>query len=167
VRGWRRPQSRPRCTRRETRSSSRSASSEPWSRVLVPGCAQTPSAGCDRRLRRRRGLSVRPGPAARPVAEPDRGRPLRVRRGSHQLPLDEPERRNAIHGLTRWLEWSAAYCKVDRVTSSTPSTRPRGVSPAPSMREPPALHGSGVPGMPEMHVPCLPGGAYLRFQPIS
>jgi aldose 1-epimerase len=27
---------------------------------------------------------------------------------SHQLPLDEPERRNAIHGLTRWSAWSVA-----------------------------------------------------------
>jgi aldose 1-epimerase len=34
---------------------------------------------------------------------------------SHQLPLDEPERRNAIHGLTRWSEWSVAERAADRV----------------------------------------------------
>jgi len=34
---------------------------------------------------------------------------------SHQLPLDEPERRNAIHGLTRWSEWSVADRAADRV----------------------------------------------------
>ena len=34
---------------------------------------------------------------------------------SHQLPLDEPERRNAIHGLTRWSEWSVADRVADRV----------------------------------------------------
>jgi aldose 1-epimerase len=27
---------------------------------------------------------------------------------THQLPLDEPERRNAIHGLVRWSQWSVA-----------------------------------------------------------
>jgi aldose 1-epimerase len=27
---------------------------------------------------------------------------------AHQLPLDEPERRNAIHGLVRWSQWSVA-----------------------------------------------------------
>jgi aldose 1-epimerase len=34
---------------------------------------------------------------------------------SHQLPLDEPERRNAIHGLTRWSAWSVADRAADRV----------------------------------------------------
>ncbi len=34
---------------------------------------------------------------------------------SHQLPLDEPERRNAIHGLTRWSEWRVAERAADRV----------------------------------------------------
>ena len=34
---------------------------------------------------------------------------------SHQLPLDEPERRNAIHGLTRWAHWSVADRAADRV----------------------------------------------------
>jgi aldose 1-epimerase len=34
---------------------------------------------------------------------------------SHQLPLDEPERRNAIHGLTRWSEWSVVDRGADRV----------------------------------------------------
>jgi aldose 1-epimerase len=32
-----------------------------------------------------------------------------------QLPLDEPERRNAIHGLTRWSHWSVADLAADRV----------------------------------------------------
>jgi len=26
----------------------------------------------------------------------------------HQLPLNEPEHRNAIHGLVRWVAWTAA-----------------------------------------------------------
>jgi aldose 1-epimerase len=34
---------------------------------------------------------------------------------SHQLPLDEPERRNAIHGLTRWSAWTVADRGADRV----------------------------------------------------
>jgi aldose 1-epimerase len=34
---------------------------------------------------------------------------------SYQLPLDEPERRNAIHGLTRWSEWAVADRAADRV----------------------------------------------------
>jgi aldose 1-epimerase len=34
---------------------------------------------------------------------------------SHQLPLDEPERRNAIHGLTRWSDWSVADRAAGRV----------------------------------------------------
>jgi aldose 1-epimerase len=34
---------------------------------------------------------------------------------SHQLPLDEPERRNAIHGLTRWSAWSVADRAANRV----------------------------------------------------
>jgi aldose 1-epimerase len=32
-----------------------------------------------------------------------------------QLPFDEPERRNAIHGLTRWSHWSVADRAADRV----------------------------------------------------
>jgi aldose 1-epimerase len=32
-----------------------------------------------------------------------------------QLPLDEPERRNAIHGLTRWSHWAVADRAADRV----------------------------------------------------
>jgi aldose 1-epimerase len=35
---------------------------------------------------------------------------------SFQLALDEPERRNAIHGLTRWSHWSVADRAADRVT---------------------------------------------------
>jgi aldose 1-epimerase len=34
---------------------------------------------------------------------------------SHQLPLDEPERRNAIHGLTRWSHWWVAERTADGV----------------------------------------------------
>lgn len=33
---------------------------------------------------------------------------------THRLPLDEPERRNAIHGLTRWSEWSVAEREPER-----------------------------------------------------
>jgi aldose 1-epimerase len=33
----------------------------------------------------------------------------------HQLPLDEPERRNAIHGLVRWLPWRLAERKPSAV----------------------------------------------------
>jgi aldose 1-epimerase len=33
----------------------------------------------------------------------------------HQLPLTEPEGRNAIHGLVRWVAWSAAERVEDRV----------------------------------------------------
>jgi aldose 1-epimerase len=35
---------------------------------------------------------------------------------SYQLPLDEPERRNAIHGLTRWSHWSVADRSADRAS---------------------------------------------------
>ncbi len=34
---------------------------------------------------------------------------------SYQLPLDETERRNAIHGLTRWSHWPVADRAADRV----------------------------------------------------
>ena len=34
---------------------------------------------------------------------------------THQLPLDEPERRNAIHGLVRWSQWSVAEREQHRV----------------------------------------------------
>jgi aldose 1-epimerase len=33
----------------------------------------------------------------------------------HQLPLDEPERRNAIHGLVRWVAWTASAREAHRV----------------------------------------------------
>jgi aldose 1-epimerase len=33
----------------------------------------------------------------------------------HQLPLDEPETGNAIHGLVRWVPWSAGVRTADRV----------------------------------------------------
>ncbi|QEC46403.1 aldose 1-epimerase family protein [Baekduia soli] len=34
----------------------------------------------------------------------------------HQLPLTEPAKHNAIHGLVRWANWSAASSAQDRVT---------------------------------------------------
>lgn len=34
----------------------------------------------------------------------------------HQLPLTEPEKHNAIHGLVRWANWTAAERAQDRVT---------------------------------------------------
>ena len=47
--------------------------------------------------------------------------PNRIEDGSYefggtryQLPLDEVERRNAIHGLTRWSEWSVAELGAER-----------------------------------------------------
>ena len=33
----------------------------------------------------------------------------------HQLPLNEPEHRNAIHGLVRWVHWTAAEREPHRV----------------------------------------------------
>ena len=33
----------------------------------------------------------------------------------HQLPLNEPEHRNAIHGLVRWVAWTAAEHEPHRV----------------------------------------------------
>lgn len=33
-----------------------------------------------------------------------------------QLPVNEPERRNAIHGLVRWQEWTVTDRQADRVT---------------------------------------------------
>jgi aldose 1-epimerase len=33
----------------------------------------------------------------------------------HQLPLNEPERRNAIHGLVRWVAWTASVRETHRV----------------------------------------------------
>jgi aldose 1-epimerase len=33
----------------------------------------------------------------------------------HQLPLNEPERRNAMHGLVRWVAWTASVRKTHRV----------------------------------------------------
>jgi aldose 1-epimerase len=48
--------------------------------------------------------------------------PNRIEDGSYdfdgrslQLPLNEPERRNAIHGLVRWSQWSVAERAADRV----------------------------------------------------
>jgi len=34
---------------------------------------------------------------------------------THQTPLSEPDRSNAIHGLTRWLSWTAGDQEADRV----------------------------------------------------
>lgn len=37
---------------------------------------------------------------------------------SHQTPITEPARRNAIHGLTRWLNWTGSREAQDRVRMS-------------------------------------------------
>jgi aldose 1-epimerase len=37
----------------------------------------------------------------------------------HQLPLTEPEKHNAIHGLLRWRNWTAAERASDRVVMTT------------------------------------------------
>ncbi len=34
---------------------------------------------------------------------------------THQTPLTEPGRRNAIHGLTRWLSWTPRHHEADRI----------------------------------------------------
>jgi aldose 1-epimerase len=34
---------------------------------------------------------------------------------SHQTPWSEPDRRNAIHGLTRWLSWTGRVEEADRI----------------------------------------------------
>jgi len=36
----------------------------------------------------------------------------------HQAPINEPARHNAIHGLTRWMNWTAAEQAPDRVVMS-------------------------------------------------
>ncbi len=36
----------------------------------------------------------------------------------HQTPLTEPARHNALHGLTRWMNWTAAEQAEDRVLMS-------------------------------------------------
>src|SRR5262245_1815111 len=46
----------------------------------------------------------------------------------HQLALNEPERRNAIHGLVRWVGWTAAQRDPDRVVLDHVSL-PRPSSP--------------------------------------
>ena len=53
--------------------------------------------------------------------------PNRLRDGSYafaghgyQLPLTEPEKHNAIHGLVRWVHWSATEHGDDRVSMSYP-----------------------------------------------
>src|SRR5262245_12565278 len=35
---------------------------------------------------------------------------------TYQLAIDEPERRNAIHGLVRWSEWSVREREADRAS---------------------------------------------------
>ena len=59
-----------------------------------------------RRLRRHRHVQRRSGPGAGPVAQPSGRRPLLDRR-SHRAapPGTNRRRRNAIHGLVRWLPW--------------------------------------------------------------
>jgi aldose 1-epimerase len=51
--------------------------------------------------------------------------PNRIDQGSYvfngvteQLPLNEPARMNAIHGLTRWMNWGVASQKSDSITMS-------------------------------------------------
>jgi aldose 1-epimerase len=73
------------------------------------------------------GRPVLDGYALDTMADGGRGQPLlpwpnRIADGQYefagqrlQLPIDEVERRNAIHGLTRWLNWSAAHHGSDRV----------------------------------------------------
>jgi aldose 1-epimerase len=85
--------------------------------VSVGGGLRTYSAG---------GGSVLDGYGADEVCPSGRGQlllpwPNRIEDGSyefggqtHQLPLDEPERRNAIHGLTRWSEWSPVEREPER-----------------------------------------------------
>lgn len=72
------------------------------------------------------GISVLDGYGADEVCPSGRGQlllpwPNRIEDGSyefggrtHQLPLDEPERLNAIHGLTRWSEWSPVEREPER-----------------------------------------------------
>ena len=51
----------------------------------------------------------------------------------HQLPLTEPAKHNAIHGLVRWANWSAAVAgggpRHHGATSCTPSPAGRSRSP--------------------------------------
>ena len=47
----------------------------------------------------------------------------------HQLALSEPERRNAIHGLVRWVPWRA----LERDGRARPC-RARGCTPTPAIR---------------------------------
>ena len=48
-------------------------------------------------------------------------RRLQLRRGAHQLPLTELERRNAIHGLVRWLPWLVRDREPNRVVDGAPA----------------------------------------------
>jgi aldose 1-epimerase len=73
------------------------------------------------------GRPVVDGYAVDAMADGGRGQPLlpwpnRIADGQYefagrrlQLPIDEVERHNAIHGLTRWSNWSAAPSGSDRV----------------------------------------------------
>ena len=95
----------------------RSASSEPSSRASAPGCAPT----------RRARVQIVDGYGPDELCPSGRGQllvpwPNRIEDGtyefdgrSHQLPLNEPARRNAIHGLVRWSNWSIADRAADRV----------------------------------------------------
>jgi aldose 1-epimerase len=76
------------------------------------------------------GLDVLDGYPAERIADGGRGQPLlpwpnRLADGQYvwdgtqlQLPVDELGRRNASHGLTRWLNWSVAGRSDDRVCMS-------------------------------------------------
>ncbi|MHB8531365.1 MAG: aldose 1-epimerase family protein [Solirubrobacteraceae bacterium] len=73
------------------------------------------------------GREVLDGYAAEQMCSSARGQsllpwPNRIRDGRYefagstqQLPLSEPERQNAIHGLTRWANWSVAERDAERV----------------------------------------------------
>ncbi len=36
----------------------------------------------------------------------------------HQMPINEPARNNALHGLTRWMNWAAIEQSEDRRTAT-------------------------------------------------
>ncbi len=66
---------------------------------------------------------------------------------SHQLELNEPEKRNAIHGLLRWLPWRAVEREADRVVVAARDppaaglpVRPRGLGRVRALRRGPDGH---------------------------
>ncbi len=63
---------------------------------------------------------------------------------THQLALDEPERRNAIHGLVRWSEWSVAEHGRDRAVLEHTLFPTPGYPFALALRAEYALSGNGL-----------------------